>query len=140
MGQVLFQLVTQSVNINFGIGCEIRAKVVLSADFAYNDGGFFDVGLGCDKLLYFGKLDSQTAKLDLTVKSAENKDIAVPVEFCIVAGAVHSLTEICDKRLSRLFRQIAVALCNANAAHIKLAYNAEGSKIAVFVNNVFAVI
>ena len=92
------------------------------------------------KLLYFGKLYAQTAQLDLTVKSAENKDIPVFIEFCIVACTVHSLTIILYKCLCCFFGKITVSLCHTDTADIKLSGYTEWRRIAVFVNNYLAVV
>ena len=138
--EVLFQLVAQFINIDLSVGGKIGAKVVLSAQRTDDDRRLFDVRLGGDKLLDLAQLNAQTAQLDLAVESAEYIDVSVFVKFCVVAGAVHSLTLVLNKRLGGLFGQVAVALGNAHAADVQLADNAVGRKVAEPVNNVFAVV
>ena len=140
MREVLFQLVAQFVYIYLCVGGEVRAEVVLTAQSTDNYDRLFDVRLRFHQLFDLAQLDAQTAQLDLTVKSAENADVAVLVEFGVVARAVHSLTAILHKRFCGLFGKVAVALSNACAADIQLSCYAVGNKVAVFVNNIFAVV
>ena len=102
MCQMIFEFITQSVNVNFRISSEISTQIILTADFADDDSGFFDMRLCGDKFLNFGKFDTQTTQFYLTVKPAENINIAVFVKFRIVACTVHSLSFVFHKRFGRL--------------------------------------
>ena len=108
MGQVLFQLVAQAVDVYLLFGGKVRAKVVLTVQLADNHSDLLDIRLRRYKPLDLAQLDAQAAQLDLIVKSAEDDDVEVLVVLCVVAGAVHPLIAVCNKRLSGFFGQVAV--------------------------------
>ena len=67
MGQMLFQLVAQRVDIDLGVGGKVGAEVVLTVELADDDRHLFDVRLRGDQTLDLAQLNAQTSELDLVI-------------------------------------------------------------------------
>src|SRR6185437_1401157 len=86
-------------------------------------------------ILNFGRLNTESANLDLLIDAAEEFDIAVRQESRQIAGAVHARIRVLRKRILHesfrsLLRLIQVTLCNTRAADAQLAgyANRHGAK------------
>ena len=140
VGQMLFKLVSQPVDVDLGIGGEVGAEVILAAELADADRRLSDVGLGGDEALDLAQLDPEAPELDLVVQSAKDMDVAVAIPFGVVAGAVHPCAAVFHKRLGGLLGEILVAPGHADAADVQLADHAEGRGIAELVHDDLVII
>ena len=140
MRQVLFQLVTQRVDIDLLVRGKVSAEVVLSVELANDDRNLFDMRLRGDQSFDLAQFDTQTSELDLVIQSAEDVYVAVFIPFGVVAGTVHARVVVFHKRRGGFIGQVLVALCHADTADVQLADHAVGRRIAEFIDNDLVVI
>ena len=119
---------------------DVRDQSLGGGSSVDDDGGLRHAGVPGQHDLDLARLHAEPADLDLAVAAAQELDVAVREDTCVIAGAIQAASR-CRKRigneaLRREIRTLQVAIRDHASADVQLAHHSAWHRLEIFVQDI----